>query len=42
MSAAVAEALADLPSSAKVIARHPDADAMLDAVETLLAGLPAP
>ena len=38
MSAAVAAAVADLPLSAKVIARHPDLDNMLDAVETLLAG----
>ena len=42
MSAAVAAAVADLPLSAKVIARHPDLDNMLDAVETLLADLPAP
>jgi uroporphyrinogen-III synthase len=42
MSGAVAAAVADLPRSALVIARHPDADSMLDAVETLLAGLPAP
>ena len=42
MSTNVAEGLADLPRAALVIARHPDAPAMLDAVETLLVGLPPP
>jgi uroporphyrinogen-III synthase len=42
MSAAVAAGVADLPLCAKVIARRPDLDNMLDAVETLLADLPAP
>ncbi len=42
MSAAVADALAGLPSATLAIAGHPDADSMLDAVETLLAGLPVP
>lgn len=42
MSSAVAEALGDLPRAALVTARHPDAGAMLDAVESLLADLPAP
>lgn len=42
MSAAVAGALADLPHSALVIARQPDAPGMVDAVGTLLADLPAP
>lgn len=42
MSAAVAEQVADLPLSSQVVARQPDADSMLDAVETLLARLPAP
>jgi uroporphyrinogen-III synthase len=42
MSAAVSEALAGLPKATLAIAGHPDADSMLDAVETLLAGLPVP
>jgi uroporphyrinogen-III synthase len=42
MSAAVAEQVADLPLSSQVVARQPDGDSMLDAVETLLARLPAP
>jgi uroporphyrinogen-III synthase len=42
MSATVADALAGLPHAALAIADHPDADSMLDAVETLLAGLPVP
>ena len=37
----VAEALGDLPRAALTIARQPDAPAMLDAVKSLLAGLPA-
>lgn len=41
MSPAVAEALGDLPRAALTIARQPDAPAMLDAVKSLLAGLPA-
>lgn len=41
MSSAVADALGDLPRVALAIARQPDAPAMLDAVESLLAGLPA-
>ena len=41
MSRAVAEALGDLPRAALTIAGRPDAPAMLDAVESLLAGLPA-
>lgn len=42
MSAAVAEQVSGLPLASQVVARHPDADSMLDAVETLLARLPAP
>ena len=42
MSDAVAAAVADLPLAAQVIARHPDAESMLEAVESLLARLPAP
>lgn len=42
MSANVAEALGDLPLAALTIASHPDAPAMLDAVETLLVRLPPP
>jgi uroporphyrinogen-III synthase len=42
MSAAVAEATGDLPRGAIVIAETPDADAMLDAVESLLSSTPAP
>lgn len=42
MSAAVAEALEDLPRAALVIADQPDTDSMLASVETLLAGVPAP
>jgi uroporphyrinogen-III synthase len=42
MSAAVAKAAAAIPHAALVIARHPDADSMLDAVGTLLAGVPPP
>lgn len=42
MSAAVAEPLAGLPHAALCIARRPDGPAMLDAVDSLLAGLPAP
>lgn len=41
MSSAVAEALGDLPRAVLTIARQPDGPAMLDAVESLLAGLPA-
>ena len=41
MSAAVAEALADVPRAALAIASRPDAPAMLAAVESLLAGLSA-
>lgn len=42
MSGAVASALADLPRSALCVAQRPDADSMLDAVETLLVGLAPP
>ncbi len=42
MSGAVADALRDTPRAALTIARRPDAPAMLDAIESLLAGLPAP
>ena len=42
MSSAVAQALDGLPRSALIIAAHPDALGMLDAVESLLARLPAP
>lgn len=42
MSAAVAQPLSDLPHANLVVAASPDAPAMLDAVESLLAGLPAP
>lgn len=42
MSAAVAQPLQGLPHAALVIARRPDAKAMLDAVDSLLAGLPPP
>lgn len=41
MSPAVARAVGDLPRAALTIARHPDAPAMLDAVKSLLAGMPA-
>ncbi|WP_374375961.1 uroporphyrinogen-III synthase [Tabrizicola sp.] len=42
MSRAVADALDDLPRATLAIARQPDAAGMLAAVESLLAGLPAP
>ena len=42
MSAAVAEALDGLSLAALVSAHQPDAPGMLDAVETLLTGLPSP
>ncbi|MFN4202720.1 MAG: uroporphyrinogen-III synthase [Tabrizicola sp.] len=42
MSAAVAEACNDIPHSVLVIAARPDAEAMLDAVESLLAAPPLP
>lgn len=42
MSGNVAEGLGDLPHAALTIASHPDAPAMLDAVETLLVRLPPP
>lgn len=42
MSAAVADALEDLPHANLVIASHPDADSMLASVETLLVGVPVP
>ena len=42
MSAAVAQALDGLSLAALVTARQPDAPGMLDAVETLLTGLPSP
>jgi hypothetical protein len=42
MSAAVASAAADLTCSALVIAARPDAAAMLDAIESLLAAPPLP
>lgn len=42
MSAAVAEPLQDLPHTGLVVARHPDARSMLDAVDSLLADLPLP
>lgn len=42
MSMAVATVAAGIPHSALVIAARPDADAMLDAVESLLALAPAP
>lgn len=42
MSAAVAEPLVGLPHAAFARAPQPDAAGMLDAVESLLAGLPAP
>ncbi|MBN8629499.1 MAG: uroporphyrinogen-III synthase [Rhodobacterales bacterium] len=42
MSQAVAEAGEDIPAASLAIARHPDASGMLDAVESLLAGLSAP
>jgi uroporphyrinogen-III synthase len=42
MSGNVAEALGDLPHAALTVAIHPDAPAMLDAVETLLVRLPPP
>lgn len=42
MSEAVATAAADLPHRALVTATRPDAEAMLDAVETLLAAAPLP
>lgn len=41
MSSTVAETLGDLPRAALTIARQPDVPAMLDAVESLLAGSPA-
>ena len=42
MSAAVAEAIETLPHTALRVASRPDMSAMLDAVESLLADLPAP
>ncbi len=42
MSGSVASAVDDLPHAALAIAGHPDAPAMLDAVESLLVGLPPP
>jgi uroporphyrinogen-III synthase len=42
MSANVARALRDLPHTSFAIAHRPDTPAMLDIVESLLAGLPAP
>jgi uroporphyrinogen-III synthase len=42
MSAAVATAASGIPHSALVIAARPDADAMLDAIESLLAAAPLP
>jgi uroporphyrinogen-III synthase len=42
MSTAVADALTSVPHAALAIARQPDAPAMLEAVESLLAALPAP
>jgi uroporphyrinogen-III synthase len=42
MSKAVAAAALDIPHSALVIAAKPDADAMLDAIESLLAAAPLP
>jgi uroporphyrinogen-III synthase len=42
MSAAVTGPVADLLQAKLVVASRPDADAMLDAVETLLADLPLP
>ncbi len=42
MSEAVAQAAADIPHSALMVARNPDAPGMLDAVESLLAALPSP
>lgn len=42
ISANVAGALGDLPRASLAVAHHPDAPAMLDAVETLLVGLPPP
>lgn len=42
MSGNVADAFGDIPHAALAIAHHPDMPAMLDAVETLLVGLPPP
>lgn len=42
MSEAVARAASDLPHTALTVAARPDADAMLDAVESLLAAPPMP
>lgn len=42
MSDAVAEAAADIPHSALVVARNPDAPGMLDGIESLLAAPPLP
>lgn len=42
ISPAVAKAAADIPHSALVTARHPDADGMLEGVESLLAASPLP
>ncbi|WP_305547475.1 uroporphyrinogen-III synthase [Tabrizicola sp.] len=42
MSGTVADALGDLSCVVLTIASHPDGPAMLDAVETLLVGLPPP
>lgn len=42
MSGAVAEACRDIPGAGLVIAARPDAEAMLDAVESLLAAPPLP
>lgn len=42
MSEAVATAASGIPHSALIIAARPDADAMLDAVESLLAAAPLP
>lgn len=42
MSRAIAGELEDLPHANLTVANHPDADAMMDAVETLLVRLPPP
>jgi uroporphyrinogen-III synthase len=42
MSDAVAQAAADIPHSALVVARNPDAPGMIDGVESLLAAPPLP
>lgn len=42
MSVSVSEALSDLRHARLAIARHPDAEGMIDAVESLLADMPAP